>query len=245
MAEYVYGIVAAGSRPPQVAGIGGASVGVVGDGDGAAALVSEVAPDALRFGREEMLTHARVLETAVNEGGTVLPMRFGVVMEPDEVRDRLLDAHSGELRAQLEELAGKVEMSVRVVYEEEPLWRAVVGADRQIAALRERIRGRSEDATYYERIELGERVADALSRRREADAADLLPELESVSLARQVSSPAHERVVLNASFLVDRDHVAEFDQALERLARERHGQMRFRCVGPLPPHSFVELAQAV
>jgi hypothetical protein len=120
-----------------------------------------------------------------------------------------------------------------------------VGGDREIATLRKRIHGRPEDATYYERIELGERVAHALQRRRETDAGQLLAELEAVSLAQEVGAPTHERVVLNASFLVDRGQAAKFDEVLEGLARERAGRMRFRCVGPLPPHSFVELAGAL
>jgi hypothetical protein len=172
-------------------------------------------------------------------------MRFGVVMEPDEVRSGLLESHAEELRAQLSELAGKVELNVRVVYEEEPLMRELLRTHPEIARLREQLSGRPEDATYYERIRLGEIVAEALQRRREADAADLLDELRPVSTAVETGSPSHERVVLNASFLVARDAVAPFDDTLERQAESRAGLMRFKCVGPLPPHSFVNLGQTV
>lgn len=242
MAEYVYGIVEAEAPAPGAPGIAGAPVRLIG-GDGAAALVSDVPSQELRFGREEMQAHARVLEAAL-QGGTVLPMRFGVVMEPDQVRERLLSAHGEELRSQLHDLAGKVELNVRVLYEEEALMRDLVRADPEIAGLRERVRGRSADATYYERIRLGELVAGALERRREVDAAELLSALEPFSLAVRTADPAHERVALSASFLVARAGQADFDQVLEGLAAARVGRMRFRCAGPLPPHSFVDLQAA-
>ena len=51
----------------------------------------------MTMGREAMTTHARVLEAA-HSLGTVLPMRFGVVMDgEDEVTHSLLEAHHDEL----------------------------------------------------------------------------------------------------------------------------------------------------
>ncbi len=191
-----------------------------------------------------MLAHARVLEAALAQH-TVLPMRFGVVMENDDVRQRLLGSHGEELRAQLRELAGKVEMNVRVLYEEAALMREIVTANREIATLRERIHGQPDELTYYERIQLGELVADAVERRRKADAEGLLQALSAACLAAEVAEPGHERVALNASFLVSREGVARFDETLDRLAGEHASLMRFKCVGPLPPHSFVDLSQAV
>lgn len=242
MPEYVYGIIDSAGAAPATAGVGGAPVRTLA-GEGAAALVSELPAGELRLGREDMLAHAHVLEAAVSEG-TVLPLRFGVVMEADEVRERLLAARGEELADALRELDGKVELNVRVLYEQDDVMRELVVAEPEIAALRARIHGRPADATYYQRIELGELVAAALERRRTADADALLRALESVSLAVRVGESAHERMVLSASFLVARERVAEFDAVLEREAAARVGRMRFKCVGPLAPHSFLELTAA-
>jgi hypothetical protein len=242
VAEYVYGIIDAQREAPAGQGVAGAPLRVIG-GDGAAALVSDLPTGVPRLGREDMLAHARVLEAALADGA-VLPMRFGTVMEPEEIRERLLGSHRDHLRAQLEHLVDKVEMNVRVLYEEKPLMRELLAADPRIAALREHVRGRSENATYYDRIQLGELVAQALERKREEDRAELLAVLSAASLAVDVAEPAHERIVLNASFLLTRGQVREFDETLEALAETRHERMRFKCVGPLPPHSFVELQEA-
>jgi hypothetical protein len=239
-ATYVYGVRAGGQELPSITGIGGAPLQEI-DSDGIAALVSDLSDRELVLGREEMTAHARVLEEALQHG-TVLPMRFGVVMagEPAVTR-HLLSAHRDELEQQLNELGGKVELRVRAVYDEPTLMREVVEEDQDVARLRNSLRGASEDATYYGRIQLGEMVARAVERKREVDAAEILDALAALAVDTQVAEAGHERIVLSASFLVERDRMAEFDEAVDEIGRAQAGRMRLKYTGPLPPHSFVEL----
>src|SRR5947208_2584890 len=83
----------------------------------------------------------------------------------EEVRARVLDEHAEELREQLAEFAGKVEIRIRATYDEELLLREVVRENPEIASLRAAVNDRPEDATYYERIRLGELVASGVERR--------------------------------------------------------------------------------
>jgi hypothetical protein len=239
--KYVYGVVPASAAPPARAGIGGAALETIASG-GTAAIVSDVAAGDLEAGRAELMIHAQVLEDAL-EKGVVLPMRFGVVMaDSDAVRDRLLDRHSDALLAQLAELEGKVELHLRAVFDETALMAEVVREDPQIAALREALRDQDENATYYERIRLGEMVAAAVEHKRETEGRELLDVLAPHALALEEGELGHERVALNASFLVEREHMAELDQAVEELGRTHAGRMSLKYTGPLPAHSFVELS---
>lgn len=243
MPDYVYGIVDSDAVAPGGNGVAGGRVRVVSD-DGSAALVSDVAERQLELGRDEVLTHARVLEEALKRG-TVLPMRFGMVLEGDEeVKARLLEPHAAELREQLTRFSGRVEINIRATYEEEIVMREVLAENPDIASLREAIRGKPADATYYERIQLGERVAEAIERKRELDSQQILAALSVVADAVEVSAPAHERVALSAAFLVARDRLKEFDQVLDAFAEGQGGRLRFKYSGPLPPHSFVQFAGA-
>jgi hypothetical protein len=244
VAQYIYGIVEPGATVPRVKGIAGGRLGLVA-GEEVAALVSGIDDGRLRFGREEMMVHSKVLERAMSKG-TVLPMRFGIVMSgPEEIHSRLLDEYGDELREQLDELAGKVEMRIRATYDEEPLLREIVRDDPQIANLHAATRGRPDDATYYARIRLGELIAAAVERRRERDAQAIVEDLASVALAVEPGSTPHERIALQASFLLERDRLAQFDRLLEEVARGYGGLIRFKVTGPLPPHSFVQLAERV
>ena len=240
MPEYVYGIVDCDARAPSVHGIADAPVRLIA-GETACALVSDVPDEEVQLGRDAMLAHARVLEQAMAHG-TVLPMRFGVLMAgEEEIRERLLDDHAPELSDQLERFQGHVEMSVRGVYEEQALMREIVSEDPRIASLRELVRRHPEDATYHRRIELGELVARAVEDKRDDDAIRIVDALAPFAAAYEVGTPAHERVVVNASFLVAREQLDRFDAALDQIAQLQADRIRFKCTGPLPPHSFVEL----
>jgi len=241
-AKYVYGVVRArrSSRRRQ-GGINDEPIKVVAQ-SGLGALTSDVPSGHLDAGRDELLTHAGVLERALKHG-TVLPMRFGVVMRNEaSVRDDLLNAHREELEAQLGQMDGKIEVNLKGIYDEEKILREVIGESTEVAALRDEIQRKPEDATYFERIRLGEFVTEALDRKRSEDERAILDRLLAHAVAVEVGEPIHERMAVNASFLVERERQGAFDGALDELAAEQGGRIQFKYTGPLPPHSFVELS---
>jgi hypothetical protein len=239
-AKYVYGVIPATARAPKTQGIRRRRLQVVTDGK-VAAIVSDVPDDDLTATREDLMAHSRVLERALAET-VVLPMRFGMVMpDADSIREQLLAPYAEELATQLEHLAGKSELHVQAVYEEQPLMREVVEAHPDIAARRDSIGDRSPDASYYERIELGQLVAQAVDQARTADSEAILDALEPLADALEVASPGHEREAARIFFLVDESRLAEFDAAVDELGRANEGRLRFKYTGPLPPYSFVSL----
>ena len=84
-------------------------------------------------------------------------------------------------------------------------------------------------------------VSEAVTARREEDSDRYLARLAPFAVAVEAGEPVHERMAVNASFLVARDGVQAFDDELERLGAEEAGRVRFKYTGPLPPHSFVDL----
>ena len=242
--RYVYGVVRGHGKAPAVKGIAGAPLELVDAGEVAA--LTSVAPGSyLEAGREDLLTHSRVLEATL-EQGTVLPMRFGVVVPDDEtLRGRLLEGHREELLAQLAEMDGKVEFALKGLYDEEAILRELVSHDREIGYLKNEIAGKSEAATYYERIRLGELIAAAFAARQEVDETKVVEELRPHAVAVRVGDPIHERMAVNASFLVERAGLPKFDRAVDAIGRREAARIRFRVTGPLPPHSFVELEAVV
>ena len=240
--KYVYGVVRASSKArSKDKGIYGKPVRVVAT-ESLGALTSDAPEGRLEAGRDELLTHSRVLESALKRG-TVLPMRFGVVMPGESaVRDELLTAHREQLEAQLDEMTGRVEVNVKGLYDEASVLSELVAENPEIAELQASLRGQPEDATYFERIRLGELIAAALEVRRSADEHQIVERLATHALGVEVSAPVHERMAVNASFLLERDRMADFDRTLDTIGSEHGGRIRFRYTGPLPPHSFVELS---
>jgi hypothetical protein len=236
---YVYGVLPGSDQASvSVGGVEEAEVRTV-EHAGLAALVSTLEADALAAARE-VRAHWRVLEEA-SKSTTVLPVRFGTVMEGDgAVRERLLEPNAGRLTELLGELAGRVQLGVKGNYDEERLLRGVVGASPAVTALRDRVRKLPETAAYYDRIRLGELVAAEVARRQQQDEALALARLDPLAVAARAEQASSSNAAFDLAFLVERDEVDTFSEAVGRLREELGERVALRYVGPLPPYSFAE-----
>jgi len=242
--NYVYGIVPSATDAPSRQGIAGGRLRMVAFED-IAAIVSAVPDGELHAGREDLVAHAEILEHALR-AGPVLPMRFGMVMpDAEAMRAELLEPFHDDLAMQLADLDGKVELHVRATYEEEAVMREVVEARPEIGARSEALRDHPPDATYYERIELGQMVAETVDRIREQDTVAIMEKLEPLAVAADVGSPEHERVAAHISFLIEEPRLSDFDHAVDELGRRNAGRLNFKYTGPFPAYSFVELPAQV
>jgi hypothetical protein len=202
-----------------------------------AALVSDIERHELKAVRV-LRAHWRALEEA-SATTAVLPVRFGTVLADDTaVVDEFLEPSHDEIAAALEEMKGKVQLTVKGFYEEEALMASVVARSPAVARLRDHVRALPEAAAYYKRIELGQRVAAEVERTRETDAHEILERLKPLALDARLEPPSTADTAVNAAFLVDRDRVDEFSSAVTALGRELAGRIRLRYVGPLAPYSF-------
>src|SRR5438876_998466 len=157
---YVYGVVGSGSsiRLPE-GGIEAAPVELVEEGQ-LSAVTSDLSRDRVAGSRKNLSAHASVLEQIAAQD-TVLPMRFGMILpSARNVREGLLRGRSTVLRGLLARLDGLVEFRVRALYREGEPFREIAAGSRTIRELRERVRAVGEDAGYFDRIRLGEHVAN-------------------------------------------------------------------------------------
>lgn len=240
--QYVYGVMrtAEAPRPAKSAGIGSADVGVTAFED-LAALTSPLASPTIRARRRDLMIHSDVLAAAL-ERGTVVPVQFGMVFESAQaVISDLLEPRRKELKKLLDDLEGRVELSVKAFYVEQAILAEIVRDSSRVARLREVTRSAPPAASHGARLELGELVAAELRARARHDADKILEQLRPLADAVEVAGEPIEHEVLRASFLVSRKNVASFDKAINDIARHEDGRIHFKYVGPLPPHSFVSL----
>ncbi|EKX67492.1 GvpL/GvpF family gas vesicle protein [Streptomyces ipomoeae] len=238
MSTYVYGITARShpALPESLGGVGDPPrpVRVVEEGE-LAAIVSD-APEDLRPKRRELLAHQNVLaETGAT--GPVLPMRFGSVAPDDRTVGRVLAERADHYAERLRALEGKVEYNVKASHVEEAVLRRVLDDDPELRALAEANR-RAGGGTHEQRIQLGERIAEAVKAREAQDGTEVWQALEPRAAATS-AGPESTGWLVNVSYLVERDSAAEFLEAVEEL-RGAHPHLDLRVNGPLPPYSFVE-----
>jgi hypothetical protein len=242
---YVYGIIAAGDagQSPDAPGLGEPSgtVRTVAEGP-IAALVSDLPLDFTPGRLEDLEAHRRVLSEAIKHG-TTIPMRFGTVLDGDElVRERLLARHAAELSDVLKRLDGHVEMAVKAFYADDALIQDVLTANPELARESAVLAQYPESQMRTARVRLGEMVAKAVEARRAEVESALLNRLSPLAADIRVDPPNSDRVAFNAHLLVRRDRQAALDDEIRELGDALTGTLAFRYIGPLAPFSFADLS---
>jgi hypothetical protein len=238
-ATYVYGLVGADTDlPDDLKGLGPSGrVSTIAHGR-IAAIVSDVPVDRPLGTRDDLLAHEAVVDT-VAATTAILPMRFPAVVEETGVVEELIGPHHDHFVEVLGDLEGRVQFTLKGRFEEETVLREVVEADPEIRTLQEKVRDLPEDASYYDRVRLGELVVAALEERRDDEAAKMMQRLEPFAVRAVANRPGQPDDVVNAAFLVQRDRLPEFENAVEDLGRDLDGRVRLRLLGPLAPYDFV------
>lgn len=196
-----------------------------------AAIVRWVPHDEMLPSRSNLLEHTRVLESLTSTT-TVLPMRFGMVVDDEEALvDGYLAPQQDHLVTALERLRGHVELRLRGRYEEQAVLRELVAADPGIA----RLQGRQ---TMDARMRLGERVVGALEQRRERDLEGVVAALRPHVAGIVAGGVAEPLDAFALSLLVSEDAMADFDAAVDELGRALAPALALELVGPVPPFSF-------
>jgi hypothetical protein len=241
-ALYVYGLVDDANRLAGVTlgvGVGGAAVTLLDHGV-LTALVSDTPPGLVPQTRRNMLSHTAVLERAMTHA-TVLPVRFGTVAPAAAALTGCIAANAKEFRAALADIAGRVELGVKASWREGVVYAEIVAEDSELCRLRDRLRTRPPNETYYERVELGRRVEAALVERRQAETAAIYAELAPLAEREVELRLLEEDMIFNRAFLVKRENEVLFDQRMQAIADRCAERVAFRYVGPVPPYNFIKL----
>ena len=212
---YLYAIGDAAEIPPEPdgRGIGGAPLHVLAR-DGLAAVLSRHRTLRPEPSPELLWAHEAVVERLMARA-TVLPLRFGTVLDGDEALAATLAERDDELAAGLERVRGRVELGVRVLGAPQPS--RPPGAQSGRAYLMAR-----RDAHH----------------RAEREAAEVHAPLAAEAHDARLRAPAPPPAILAAAYLVDRGAVGAFRARVGALAAAR-SDVEIACTGPWPPYSFV------
>ena len=237
MALHVYGVVSAATPlPGTLRGRREAPVRLIVHSD-LAAVVSDVDADA-RIRRDDLLAHARVHESLI-EASTVLPMRFGVIVETDEeVARNILEPGESGLTALLQSFDDLIQLTVKAHHDQDEALKHLLLERPDLRLLRDET-GKGPES-YPAQLKLGEAVAAGLEALVNSDAAMLEDQLRAIAERIVLGDVAGQNQVLNAALLVRRSARSRTDEAIAQLSRALPDRLRLRYIGPQPPYSFVD-----
>ncbi len=240
--RYVYGII--GARDPLSFGriaIGGAgeTVYTIHNGD-IAAVVSKTAVFIFDPTRENALAHEHVIET-VMKSHTIIPMSFGTVFRTDDDIREVLKSIYPSLKDVLKQMEGKLEFGLKVTWDRDRVIEELKNEDEEIRRFQQEITRKHLQSTYFARMQLGRMIDKALVERSAQYVREIYDALRGVCVASRDNKPIGDKMIMNAAFLIQREHESDFDAAVNKIARKYGERLNFKYTGPWPPYNFVNI----
>lgn len=208
---------------------------------GMAAVVSDLESDRIRPQRRNLAAHRAVLSGLMAVEEAVLPMRFGTIAATANEIKSLLASNRETFASQLKQIAGKLEMGVRVVWDVPNIFEYFVDAHPELKEARDRLFGGSNQPSQNDRIELGRMFERLHEADLSAHCATVEEELAPLCAAIKRGALRDDRDIMNLACLVGKDRRAEFEQGVFRAATHFDNNFAFDYNGPWPPHSFAEI----
>ena len=192
--------------------------------------------------RINMITHEKVLEEVMKQF-TVLPVRFSTISESNDDAGilKILEKDYKKFDEMLSKMEGKKELGLKVLAQEAAIYESILEKYDEIRSLKAKLMNLPVDKTHYQRMKIGEMVAEALKKETENYKNIILDVLNPLADDVKINDNYGEMMILNAAFLIKNTTEPEFDKVVYDLD-EKYGRfMTFKYVGTLPPYNFVNL----
>jgi hypothetical protein len=239
--EYIYGI----TEEPQhrkfsFPGVGGADVYTI-NLEQLAAIVSDTEFIEIDPTRKNVQAHTIVQEALLKEY-CLLPMGFGMIATGEGEVRRLLENNYDGLLGELQRLAGKIEVELKVYWEQEAVINELQGENAELTRLKAKINSASSPVEVQNLLSTAGKLVESIVQDWKTRYAELVYAiLQELSFEAKVNNPVGIKNLLNASFLIEKSRESEFKEQVYKLDTKFQGKMNFKYVGPLPPYNFVNL----
>jgi Gas vesicle synthesis protein GvpL/GvpF len=210
----------------------------------AAMVAAEVPMKIYHPNKENLMMHQDAVSLVMKQNQAVIPVSFGNVFHSREDVGVLLENLYPQFEKLFPEIHGKVELGLKVIGKKEWL-ESQVNSNSQVEKMANAVKGKSEAASYYERIQLGGAAQKIIASLQNEIKQEVFNPLKESAVASKINDPIGEKMLLNASFLVDRDKEAEFDQRVNEVYEKWKDKIEFSYSGPWPAYNFVNIRLTV
>ena len=243
--RYIYGIIRNSEKIDFGAiGIGSRNDHVYGVSYKDICAVVSASPDIqYQARRANMIAHQKVLEEVMTRFN-VLPVRFSTISphDNDEAIIRILASDYSRLDDLLDKMKGKKELGLKVMADESKIYENIIQKYDSIRSLRDKLMNQPADKIHYQRVKIGEMVADALKKEIEYYKKQILDVLTPIADDVRITDNYGNLMILNAAFLIKEVKEPLFDDSVNELDQKYGNIMTFKYVGTLPPYNFVNLS---
>jgi len=192
--------------------------------------------------RENALTHEHVNEVVmIDNGFTPVPMSFGTLFKTEGDTVEFLKDTYDALRDVLLKMKDKLEVGLKVNWDREKVLEEIEQENEELRRLKAEIESNQQTSTYFARMQLGRLVEQALADKADAYVREIYDQLREAAIASRSNKVIGDKMIMNAAFLVGRDHRETFDAKIHDISKQYEGKLTFRETGPWPPYNFVTI----
>jgi Gas vesicle synthesis protein GvpL/GvpF/DnaJ domain len=186
---------------------------------------------------KDLVTHQFVLER-VMEHFTVIPVKFGTMVETEDEAIKFLGEGYSLLSNELYKGEEKIELDVVASWELPKILPTVYRYNDQIHIKQREIVRLGNKASREEKVALGKLIEQALLTTKADYHQMILQTFNDITIDTRLHDLADEQMIFNGAFLLEKKHEDTFYQMLNNLDQKLENTVNFRVVGPLPPYSF-------
>ena len=171
---------------------------------------------------------------------TMLPLRFGIMVDEKEEAEDFLRTSYIHLKWALDRLRGKAEIVVQLSWD----LNAVL---KEISQDKDWLESAGESIDLTDRLELGRLLFQAADAKKKEIVDQVHRKLSAISLdssdGRRADTTDRDvcPTIMNKSYLIEKAAEESFDEAMAELGRENESYLSFKYMGPIPPYSFAPL----
>jgi hypothetical protein len=159
---------------------------------------------------------------------TMIPLRFGNIAPDTQNIKQFLSRTYLHLKSALNGVTGKAEFVVQLSWNLK-------------AALQEIAQGWKSRLDSSTPVESGKVLFEAAKEKRKVLINTVHQGLFPLAVNFTDGKRTDESILMNRSYLIDKEKEPLFDKAMEKLGRENQAYITFRYIGPIPAYSFVPL----
>lgn len=239
--KYIYGIIEE-AKPMRFSflGVGDAEVYTINHRE-LAAVVSDTALEEIDPTRKDVRAHT-VVQDELLKNCSLLPMGFGMIADSKDDVLKLLEKNYQGLSRELVRLAGKVEVELKVYWDQEAMIKELQGGSEELTRLKTKVKNAQSPIEAQRLLVEAGKLVERIALDWKARYADrVYTVLKGLSIDAKLNSPLGVKNVLNASFLVERARESDFQKEVFKLDSQYQGKVNFKYVGPLAPYNFVNV----
>jgi hypothetical protein len=236
--KYLYGII---EEPQQKTfdfrGLDGAPVYTV-NFQNLAVAISDIEQTEIDPTRKNVMAHTMVQDGLLKKY-TPIPMGFGIVAANESSVRSLIENNYQSLVSEIKKLSDKIEVEIKIFWDD----KALINDNQQLISKVQSKVNSASSIIETQRIlqEAGMKVENIIQGLKTKYVDQIYSSLKRLAVDSRLNSCSGIKMLLNASFLIDRAKESEFVEQVRCLDAKYQGNINFKYIGPLSPYNFVSI----